>query len=119
MFATSRGTTFEALNVVNRNSKPLLKRAALSPIRWHDLRHTCFDLHLRLVTRRLPVRGHHQRSEMSAREEPQDWAAVGEASEVFGTQVSFVKSLDLGLELVQCAGQMDRHERRAGEKDLR
>lgn len=119
MFATSRGTTFEASNVVNRNSKPLLKRAAFSPIRWHDLRHTCFDLHLRLVTRRLPVRGHHQRSGVPAREESQDWAAVGEASEVFGNQVSFVKSLDLGLELVQCAGQMDRHERRAGEKDLR
>ena len=46
-------------------------------------------------------------------------AAVGEASEVFGNQVSFVKSLNLGLELVQRAGQMDRRERRAGEKDFR
>jgi len=118
VFATSRGTTFEASNVVNRNSKPLLKRAGPLPIRWHDLRHACFDLHLRLVTRRLPVRGHHQRSEVPAREEPQDWAAVGEASEVFGNQVSFVKSLDLGLELVKRAGQMDRRERRARENDL-
>ena len=42
---------------------------------------------------------------------------MGEASEVFGNQVSFVKSLNLGLELVQRAGQMDRRERRAGEKD--
>jgi integrase len=28
-------------NVLDRYSKPLLKRAGLPPIRLHDLRHTC------------------------------------------------------------------------------
>jgi integrase len=30
----------DAQNVVNRHFKPLLKRAGLPSIRWHDLRHT-------------------------------------------------------------------------------
>jgi integrase len=40
VFATGKGTPLDAQNVVNRYFKPLLKRAGLSPIRWHDLRHT-------------------------------------------------------------------------------
>ena len=54
MFRTI-GTTINALNVVNRHFKPLLKCAGLHDIRWHDLRHTCASLllgrgvHLRLV----------------------------------------------------------------------
>jgi integrase len=40
VFATGIGTPFDAQNVVNRHFKPLLKRAGLPSIRWHDLRHT-------------------------------------------------------------------------------
>jgi len=40
VFATGKGTPLDAQNIVNRFFKPLLKRAGLSPIRWHDLRHT-------------------------------------------------------------------------------
>ena len=54
MFRTI-GTTINALNVVNRHFKSLLKCAGLHDIRWHDLWHTCASLllgrgvHLRLV----------------------------------------------------------------------
>ena len=34
----------DAQNVVNRYFKPLLKRAGLPNIRFHDLRHTCSSL---------------------------------------------------------------------------
>ena len=44
MFATGKGTPLEAQNVINRGFKPLLRRADLPDIRWHDLRHTCFTL---------------------------------------------------------------------------
>ena len=40
MFATSKGTPHDAQNIINRYFKPLLKRAELPDIRWHDLRHT-------------------------------------------------------------------------------
>ena len=43
MFRTI-GTTVDALNVVNRHFKPLLKCAGLRDLRWHDLRHTCATL---------------------------------------------------------------------------
>lgn len=39
VFATGKGTPLEAQNIVNRHFKPLLKRANLPVIRWHDLRH--------------------------------------------------------------------------------
>src|SRR5215208_2498154 len=32
--------TLDAQNIVGRHFKPLLKRAGLPDIRWHDLRHT-------------------------------------------------------------------------------
>jgi integrase len=38
------GTEVDAQNIVNRHFKPLLKRAELPDIRWHDLRHTCATL---------------------------------------------------------------------------
>ena len=44
IFATHKGTPLDAQNVVNRSFKPLLKRAGLPDIRWHDLRHTCATL---------------------------------------------------------------------------
>lgn len=44
IFATRKGTPLDAQNVVNRHFKPLLSRAGLPPIRWHDLRHTCATL---------------------------------------------------------------------------
>ncbi len=44
VFATGKGTPLEAQNIVNRHFKPLLKRAGLPDIRWHDLRHTCATL---------------------------------------------------------------------------
>lgn len=40
VFASGKGTPLDAQNIVNRHFKPLLKRAGLSNIRWHDLRHT-------------------------------------------------------------------------------
>jgi integrase len=55
VFASGKGTPLDAQNIVNRHFKPLLKRAGLPPIRWHDLRHTCATLllgrgvHLKLV----------------------------------------------------------------------
>jgi integrase len=44
VFATGKGTPLDAQNIVNRHFKPLLKRAELPDIRWHDLRHTCATL---------------------------------------------------------------------------
>ena len=44
MFATGKGTPIDAQNIINRFFKPLLKRAQLPDIRWHDLRHTCATL---------------------------------------------------------------------------
>ena len=43
MFATGKGAPLDAQNIVNRHFNPLT-RASLSPIRWHDLRHTCATL---------------------------------------------------------------------------
>jgi integrase len=40
VFATGKGTPLDAQNIVNRFFKPLLRRAGLPDIRWHDLRHT-------------------------------------------------------------------------------
>ena len=44
VFATRKGTPLDAQNVVNHHFKPLFEHAGLSPIRWHDLRHTCATL---------------------------------------------------------------------------
>src|SRR3712207_4321927 len=44
VIATAKGTPLDAQNIVNRHFKPLLKRAGLPDIRWHDLRHTCATL---------------------------------------------------------------------------
>jgi integrase len=44
VFASSKGTPLDAQNIVNRYFKPLLRRAGLPDIRWHDLRHTCATL---------------------------------------------------------------------------
>lgn len=41
VFATAKGTPLEASNVVNRSFKPLLERAGLPRIKFHELRHTC------------------------------------------------------------------------------
>ena len=53
VFASSKGTPLEAQNVVNRSFKPLLERAGLPPIRFHDLRHSCLSL---LASRGEPIR---------------------------------------------------------------
>ena len=53
VFATAKGTPLEAQNVVNRHFKPLLQRAGLPPIRFHDLRHSCLSL---LAQRGEPIR---------------------------------------------------------------
>jgi integrase len=42
--ATGKGTPLDTQNVVNRHFKPLLRRAGLPDIRFHDLRHTCATL---------------------------------------------------------------------------
>jgi integrase len=44
VFTTTIGTAVDAQNVVNRHFKPMLRRAGLPDIRWHDLRHTCATL---------------------------------------------------------------------------
>jgi integrase len=44
VFASSKGTPIDAQNVVNRYYKPVLKRAGLPRIRFHDLRHSCLSL---------------------------------------------------------------------------
>ncbi len=53
VFASEHGTPLDAQNVVNRHYKPLLKRAGLPPIRFHDLRHSCLSL---LAQRGEPIR---------------------------------------------------------------
>jgi integrase len=44
VFAAIKGTPIDAQNIVNRYFKPLLKRAELPDIRWHDPRHTYVTL---------------------------------------------------------------------------
>ncbi len=53
VFSNSKGKLLEAQNVVNRSFKPLLERAGLPPIRFHDLRHSCLSL---LAQRGEPIR---------------------------------------------------------------
>jgi integrase len=36
VFTSSKGTLLEAQNVINKSFKPLLERARLPPIRFHD-----------------------------------------------------------------------------------
>ncbi len=51
VFCTTAGKPLDFRNVVTASFKPLLKRAGLPDIRFHDLRHTCATL--------LLSRGHH------------------------------------------------------------
>jgi integrase len=44
VFATQTGTLINPSNLRNRSFKPLLKRAGLPDICFHDLRHTCATL---------------------------------------------------------------------------
>src|ERR671920_1174067 len=44
VFSTSVGTPVNPENLVNRSFKPLLKKAGLPKIRFHNLRHTCATL---------------------------------------------------------------------------
>jgi integrase len=44
IFTTSVGTPINPENLVKRSFKPLLKKAGLPEIRFHDLRHTCATL---------------------------------------------------------------------------
>ncbi len=53
VFTAKHGGPLDAQNVVNRHFKPLLKRAGLPPIRFHDLRHSCLSL---LAQRGEPIR---------------------------------------------------------------
>ena len=41
MFATEIGTPLDRHNLTQRSFKPLLERAGLPEVRFHDLRHTC------------------------------------------------------------------------------
>ena len=53
VFASGNGGPAEAQNVVRRHFKPLLERAGLPPVRFHDLRHSCLSL---LAQRGEPIR---------------------------------------------------------------
>lgn len=53
MFVSKYGGPLDAQNIVNRHYKPLLERAGLPPIRFHDLRHSCLSL---LAQRGEPIR---------------------------------------------------------------
>ena len=44
VFTTQKGTSVNPENLVKRSFKPLLARAGLPDIRFHDLRHTCATL---------------------------------------------------------------------------
>ena len=44
IFATQRGTLVNPTNLRKRSFAPLLEKAGLPPIRFHDLRHTCATL---------------------------------------------------------------------------
>jgi integrase len=44
IFASTVGTPVNPENLVNRSFKPLLEKAGLPEIRFHDLRHTCATL---------------------------------------------------------------------------
>jgi integrase len=44
IIATSVGTPVNPENLVKRSFKPLLQKAGLPEIRFHDLRHTCATL---------------------------------------------------------------------------
>ena len=46
VFATQTGAIAGPENLVKRSFKPLLKRAGLPEVRFHDLRHTCATLRL-------------------------------------------------------------------------
>ena len=50
VFPTGVGTPMSRHNLHNRSFKPLLKRAGLPNIRFHDLRHTCATLLLKKGT---------------------------------------------------------------------
>jgi integrase len=52
VFASEIGTPLNRYNVMQRSFKPLLAKAGLPDIRFHDLRHTC-------ATILLSKRGHH------------------------------------------------------------
>jgi integrase len=53
VFASKVGRPLNAQNVVNRHFKPLLRRAGLPPVRFHDIRHSCLSL---LAQRGEPIR---------------------------------------------------------------
>ena len=53
VFASTIGTPLDPLNVVSRSFKPLLRRAGLPSIRFHDLRHACATL---LFSEGVPIR---------------------------------------------------------------
>ena len=44
VFATQRGTLVNPTNLRKRSFEPLLEKAGLPAIRFHDLRHTCATL---------------------------------------------------------------------------
>ena len=48
MFSTTIGTTMRGTNLMNRHFLPLLERAGLPRVRFHDLRHTCATILLRM-----------------------------------------------------------------------
>lgn len=44
MFCTTIGTPLDGKNLLERGLRPLLRKAGLPALRFHDLRHTCATL---------------------------------------------------------------------------
>ena len=107
MFCTI-GTMANALNVVNRHFKPLLKCAGLRDIRWHDSRRTCATLlQGRRVHPKLPLDtlyGKTRRGEY--------WRGLGIKSTAAKPLVSALRVLDF-LRYLQVKRRADERTRTA------
>jgi integrase len=74
VFPTRVGTPVSRHNLVARSFKPLLKRAGLPDIRFHDLRHTCATLMLAVERSTLTLRWSKKHSDTPT--SPSPWTST-------------------------------------------
>ena len=74
VFPTRLGTPMSRHNLANRSFKPLLKRAGLPDIRFHDLRHTCATLMLAVERSTLTLRWSKKHSDTPT--SPSPWTST-------------------------------------------